>query len=465
MQTPLKKWLTLDVSGLDDLNARRKQLLNANLTAFILLMLVILVIMLASPVINWRNIFLTLVSITIFCGFWLGSFGKRFELAGALTLVVGTITLTAILWTLGSPLMPASGFYLYFISLGGLLFGRKGLILLSVASSALYLGLLLAQMNGLMPPPPTTANVAMWINISMIMVAIAYLVNYALDSSDQLIQKLQANLKARRQAQDTLTELNNNLEHIVAEQTADLEASNSALQHALDSRGSFMRAMTHELKTPLVGILGLAQALQNQNMGTITPAQRSAAAALLENGERLGAQVNQVLMYLRLLNQEETAHQLPINLRESLDGLVAKWSAKAAQAGVGLRQDLSALDGLIAHSDERRLRQVLECLFNLAVGITPTGGQLATAAYLQDGQVNIAIQSPALPLPAGQEESYFAPFGTDVLAKIASPLPVTGLDLPIARLQIELLGGSLVAHCDGAIGTTFYLGLPLEQAA
>ncbi|MCB0031870.1 MAG: hypothetical protein KDE28_28360, partial [Anaerolineales bacterium] len=81
---------------------------------------------------------------------------------------------------------------------------------------------------------------------------------------------------------------------------AELVQANADLQRAAQHREEFMASVSHELRTPLTGILGMAEALQRQTHGQLTPRQLRSVQQIESSGRHLLTLINDLLDLTRI---------------------------------------------------------------------------------------------------------------------------------------------------------------------
>lgn len=222
----------------------------------------------------------------------------------------------------------------------------------------------------------------------------------------------------------------------------------------------FINMAAHELNTPLTPIqlsietLGVRLAQQDREV-------RRSVEMVQRNFERLRALVAELLDAARV-----AAGRLPLELQEVDLGEIVREEGQseievpeAAQGGVQV--EVEAEEGLKAHADGARLRQVVDNFLTCAVSAAPPGGSVRLRAMRSGESAVVEVEATGADLTRRQRERLFHPFppyeeGT------ATPRCATGLGLFMARAVVELHGGVVeVSGQESAPGFSIRFTLPL----
>ncbi len=261
----------------------------------------------------------------------------------------------------------------------------------------------------------------------------------------------------RKKAEQVLAESNNLLEKLVQERTADL-------QTALQTKDEFLRMITHELRTPLSGILGLTEALQMPGYGGLTERQLNALLNIEANSQRLLSLINDVIDYTLLLSRSiEMAPR-----KCSLDSICE--DALHAIEPVALKKHQQAKyhadpSGLIITVDEKSLSKILHILLKNASKFTGEGGELGIKSHADPitKRINITVWDTGIGIAVENQSRIFQPF-TQVDARLSRQYEGTGLSLAIVWQLIGLLEGQISIESEPGKGSRFIITLPLGSS-
>ena len=288
------------------------------------------------------------------------------------------------------------------------------------------------------------------------------LININITRRKRAEEALQVTLAQLKSAHARLHLANSELEQRVAGRTAELQATNQALEKALRARDEFLNAVSHELRTPLNGILGLAEALQHNIYGSLTPRQMRAVQHIETSGQRLLDVVSDLLYYAQLrsglfeLKPETCA--LTDHCRACLEAVRPLAAAR--------RQQLVFLiepEAILLKADGDGLHQILLNMLENAIKFTPEDGrvELAVRGMADTQQVKISVTDTGIGI---QEEDFprlFQPF-VQLDARLARMYEGVGLGLALVRVLVELHGGQVEVVSALGKGSCFTVYLPWE---
>ena len=162
MITRLKQWLAPPIFEGDEEKTRSVQLLNASLIGIISVPALVIVLNLVDRNIPQTTLVIDVISIVL--GFFLRHllYKGRVKLVGSLILGFGFILITVSNASLGTIRTPTTTIYLFLIIMGGVLFGKPGIILSTAISSLAVLGMILAENAGLLPTPNYSVTIVQW---------------------------------------------------------------------------------------------------------------------------------------------------------------------------------------------------------------------------------------------------------------------------------------------------------------
>jgi signal transduction histidine kinase len=139
----------------------------------------------------------------------------------------------------------------------------------------------------------------------------------------------------------------------------------------------------------------------------------------------------------------------PVNIAAILDELRTNLGEAAAKRGVTFTLDATlARPSLV--SDERRVRQVLTCLFGYAMKASRRGSQVAATVTEADGRLHVEVRATSI-APSGDPQGLFAD-RRDLTPGVPKPYRGPGLGLPLVGRVVQAWGGRVSAEMtDGAL--------------
>lgn len=235
--------------------------------------------------------------------------------------------------------------------------------------------------------------------------------------------------------------------YIAVAQEAQIEMASERL------RNSLFGALSHDLRTPLTALVGLADALPLAGP-PLPAAQAELAQGIREEALRTSALVGNLLDMARLQSGKV---RLQREWQPLEDVVGASLQARARQlAGHRLRLDLPA-DLPLVQIDAVLMERVFCNLLENAAKYTPGGGFIEIRARALDEAIEVVVADDGPGLPPGRTQELFAKFSR---GQTESAMPGIGLGLAIVEAIIEAHGGTVRAENAITGGARFVLELP-----
>ena len=217
----------------------------------------------------------------------------------------------------------------------------------------------------------------------------------------------------------------------------------------------FLRLMSHEMRTPLNGVIGMLGLLSRTRLDG---AQRAYAEAARSSAEHLLGLVNDLLDYARLEAGKLEFDHAPVDLEALVRGVAELLSPRAHEKGLEIAWSV-APEAVDIMGDEGRLRQVLFNLAGNAVKFTETGGvRIAverTGGSIKSPRLAFIIDDTGPGVPAEARARIFEEFG-HVDASDASRFGGAGLGLAVvSKLAAAMHGAVTVDDRPGGPGARF----------
>jgi PAS domain S-box-containing protein len=262
---------------------------------------------------------------------------------------------------------------------------------------------------------------------------------------------------------------------------ASLAVENARLyreaREAVQARDEFLSIASHELRTPVTAISGVAQvAMRSRQRGTLDDARLDRVLEqLLRGSQRLVALTEDLLDVSRLQTGRFELRPEPVDLQAFVADFAERFSANLGESHrlvleTGNEESKPANSSLspspsplIVAADPARLEQVLANLLSNAAKYSPTGGTITVIVTHDAASAQVCVRDEGIGWPPGTEEAIFEPFGR---APNASHRQIQGLGLGlyICRQIVERHGGRIRATSPGeGAGATFCFWLPTEE--
>ncbi len=241
-----------------------------------------------------------------------------------------------------------------------------------------------------------------------------------------------------------------------------LERARQQAENASQEKSRLLAAITHELRTPMNGVIGMACLLRDT---PLTAEQQSYVKAIETSGRSLLSIIDELLDASRLEAGEFELEHAPFGLAMMVEETCELLSPRAHAKDIDLVSFIDpALEGRF-EGDAARIRQVLINLAGNAIKFTDEGGvQIrVTPDKAREGHVLFEIIDTGIGIRAEEQASVFEPYKQAESAG-ARRKGGTGLGLTISRRLTRRMGGDLALKSAPGEGSVFSFSLPLPRA-
>lgn len=227
-------------------------------------------------------------------------------------------------------------------------------------------------------------------------------------------------------------------------------------------KDEFLANTSHELKTPLHGMINMADSLLQGAAGPLTDKQARDLAMISATGKRLSWLVRDILDLARLKNVGVmTMRKRPVRLPDVAASVleVVRHTAGSRRLAFAQRWP-DDLPPVLA--DEDRLAQILYNLLGNAVKYTPAG-EIAISAKVAGGEAVVTVSDTGVGIPPDKLKRIFAAY--ERLGDLDASGEGTGLGLGITKRLVELGGGRIWVESTVGAGSSFHFTLPTAAEA
>ncbi len=217
-------------------------------------------------------------------------------------------------------------------------------------------------------------------------------------------------------------------------------------------KDDFLANTSHELRTPINGIIGISESLLDGAAGPLTGGVRANVELIVSSGKRLSSLINDILDYSKLRNRDIDIVKKPVDMRPLVSVVMTVIRATMPDRDVALHNDIPH-DFPPVLGDENRLQQIMYNLIGNAFKFTRQGSVRVTAS-LKGDVAEIAVEDTGIGIPAERTNDIFKSF-EQVDGSISREYGGTGLGLSITKKLVELHGGKISVESEEGAGSTF----------
>jgi signal transduction histidine kinase len=300
----------------------------------------------------------------------------------------------------------------------------------------------------------------------------------------QLGMQLKSRLGELETANQTIRELNLDLQRRVDDATQELQQLYRSAQAHVEQleeldrlKSRFLSMASHELKTPLTSISGLAQVLLRRMRRRIEEGRPSdqewqneqlAHVDRLEllNSQtgRLGRLVDELLDVSRIESGKLEFEWAPVDLQQLVREVASRLQLSTTQHTIEVDFDVDDRSEGTVTADRDHIEQVLDNLVSNAIKFSPQGGKIIVSVRANGKDVELSVADPGVGIPAHQLEAVFGLFyqAEDPVSRRTGGM---GLGLYISKEIIGRHNGRIWAESAPGQGSTFSFSLPRNRAA
>lgn len=228
------------------------------------------------------------------------------------------------------------------------------------------------------------------------------------------------------------------------------------LRQVNERKDELLAITSHSLRTPLYGMVGIAESLQESAYSKMPPSVIQQLETISESGKKLARMINETLDFSGPKHHMLSLHLEKVKLSGVADSVIRLCIPLLKSSDVGLKHTIPA-DFPEAIADPERVRQVLYNLVGNAVEHTHSGEIIITAKIIKK-QVAITVKDTGSGMEEQQLDRLFEPIGNSTTPHLG-----IGMGLKITKRLVEMQGGWLKAESVPGKGSSFTFTLPLTE--
>lgn len=231
------------------------------------------------------------------------------------------------------------------------------------------------------------------------------------------------------------------------------------------AKTAFLTRMSHDIRTPLNGILGLIE-IEELKDGDMQVARESRAKARIAANHLLSL-INDILEMGKIEDRKLTLEHAPFNLKELCDDALVLCKLRASGNGITVQDNsLPYATGPYMIGSPTHIRRIIINLLDNSIKYNKRGGSVTFSSQtkpLDDGRALFCFSVSDTGIGMAPEflKHIYEPFaqeGDDARSKFQG----TGMGMPIVKSLIDMMGGTIEISSEVGVGSTFNVQIPLE---
>ena len=218
---------------------------------------------------------------------------------------------------------------------------------------------------------------------------------------------------------------------------------------------AFIQNISHEVRTPLNIIGGFSQVIANPDIDPDIEERREIARMTQKNARLITTLIDEMLLVSLNENSEEAKKENQVEINNLMRGVMKEAKGNLSDKTT-IQYDTTLADDFTILTNEYMLKIVISAIVDNAVKYTPEGTITLKAAKPSDTELALTVEDTGCGVPAAEAEHIFERF-----VKLDTFKEGIGLGLPLCRMLIEKLGGTVRLDTTYTQGACFVVTLPI----
>lgn len=241
---------------------------------------------------------------------------------------------------------------------------------------------------------------------------------------------------------------------LVRRQAVDeLKKAKDAAEREAEARSQFLANVSHEIRSPLNGVLMMSSLLQDSDLND---EQSELLNVVMFSARTIDRLIRDLTDLTQIRNGKITIYKEDFNLDELCRHILESNRPEAVRKGLDLE---STIDPEVFHitGDRERIGQIISNLLTNAIKYTESGHILLSASVV-DRQIRIVVSDTGIGIPDEQQKEVFGLFNQGRLGRRADG---TGIGLAVVKELTEIMNGKVSLESRPGVGSQFSICLPL----
>jgi CheY-like chemotaxis protein/two-component sensor histidine kinase len=225
-------------------------------------------------------------------------------------------------------------------------------------------------------------------------------------------------------------------------------------------QNDFLAITSHDLRSPLNGVLGFAELLMMDT--NLDDTQRHYLDNIVESGQFLLSLINDILDLGRVQSENHELVLQKLQVDRLLESSLSTIRHMATPKNIRIEYDNDGYDGVCISGNKGAILRIFNNLLSNAIKFTPKDGRVEVVQRIENDRVTIRVRDNGIGIPPAKIPLLF-----DKFSKVSRPGTAgeksTGLGLVITRELVERLGGTIEVSSEEGVGTCFQVAFPLED--
>lgn len=238
----------------------------------------------------------------------------------------------------------------------------------------------------------------------------------------------------------------------------EYQQKNKLLTEVEQLKTNFLSMMSHDLKTPLARIQGMAD-IAIAHPDNLTPEQKTALKTIGQSTDELSTFISSILDLGRVESQEVKLQLQSRDINSLLEEVIAKYEYFAKSKNIEVVKEFEPL--FSTKIDVALMKQVFSNLIENAIKYSQEGSKILVSTEEVDGKIQVQVADQGIGIEPGELNNVFMKFYRSQNVK-NSPIKGSGLGLFLAKYFVDLHKGQISVESVPEQGSTFTVDLPMQ---
>lgn len=244
----------------------------------------------------------------------------------------------------------------------------------------------------------------------------------------------------------------------------EVQALAERANQANEFKSQFIARISHEVRTPLGGIVGMSEMLQHGVYGVLSPEQNAILARILNNARNLNQLFSDLLTQAKIEAGQLHMNPKPFKPQELIENIYMNCLPLALQKGLVLKSEIDPAFPAHIFGDEIRLGQILSNLVINAIKYTNSGSVLVRVTKEPEQTWALQVKDTGIGISPEAQTYIFEPY-RQVEGSLHGQESGIGLGLAIVNQLVTAMQGTISLQSRLGQGSTFTVHLPYQPVA